>query len=510
MKWVLQMPRIVLWIIAGALMGVAFLHQFLWWTMFLGLPLFLWCISNISSPKKAFLYGWLTGSIKMLFVFSFIWAIYPLDWLGIESVFVQTLIVLIYWIFVPITLGIGVGFISYFFVKLNLKKKWFYMLFFPILLVLGEVAGAFVYSFATLGPGSLISAVLSYGHTGYVFANHSIFKYIAKIGGVYSLTIFAGFVALFIVYIPKLKILDTYVSKFILYLVAIIFILGGFFTINVPVFENISVQKIPTERIAVFTTDFDNDVLYSKDLTVLFLKQKMLIDALKETLRFGVATVILPETTRLSELISSDKQILKFLQNESVEDVVLIDNVRIPYKNGSVSRAKIYDTKTDAVYEFDKQFLVALGEYVPYVASFIIDFIYPSNNTQNIIEGMILKPGINQKTVDLPDNIPNVLFCYESSAPWKVKSIVDRRNVNNRPSYVAYTVSNSWANEGIMKTIFWNQMDSMLKIQALWSGVSILESANLSPSAYYKPDGTRGELKKIYQNSYIRVDVVEI
>jgi apolipoprotein N-acyltransferase len=496
-------PAPVLFFISGILMGSAFLHPYLWWALFPGLLLFLWELEKGISLKKIFFLGWLAGTAKMLVVIFFVWAVYPLTWAGIASPAAYMLIAAC-WLLVSAVIGLGYGIVSFVYVLLRTKSPHIALLLFPLALLLGEVCGALLYSALALGPGSGLTAALSFGHTGYVFANHTLLKWLARAGGVYMLTVVAGYVTILLRLFFKNFSTHPIVWKISGVGLITLFVFFGFFS---PPASLQSGTNENAQKIAVFTTRFNSDILFSEDSLTQFTRRELVLKALKEVLKQNVSTIVLPESTRLSDLYQDPNDLLSFLKQKAGNgSVVLVDSVRTRFNGADVSRAQVYDTETDAIYRFDKQGLVALGEYIPYLFRPLVRFSPVSEQTRRAVQSMTFTPGIDQKSVELPKEVPNVLFCYGESAPWKVWRMTARRK---GPGYVVHTVSDSWFT-GWPRAFFHYQVENMLKIQALWGRTNIIQSSNMTASAYYKNDGTLGKLTPIYQSPYVRVDIAEL
>ncbi len=452
---------------AGLLLGFSLIHPWLWPLVFAGAILAFWVISKTNSAKQAFLLGWCIGTLKILVSLSWFWSTYPLDWLGLEPGVLHIVLLCLYWVPAGLTLGLGMGLASWFFIKYCRQlSKLVSALVIPTLWVLAETAGAIIFSIYTLGPSSYITLGFSFGHTGYAVVALGVFRYLAMVGSVYVLSFAVAFISyIAIILNGKQRIV------WILSILLIIFL--------VPIPSNEITQR--GIKVAITETSFLPNT--KTEVMPFFDRQEAYFDLVRYALASQSDVVILPEDSRFSGYFSDTEQVFNFLHSQTKKDVVLVDSMRVDSGGTTVLRAFIYDTATQQRFEFDKQYLVPQGEYIPYVYQILISALGPEGVTNQAITDTTYQPGISQRDVSLSTSIPPVLFCFESVTPMGVFS-VNRREA----PFIAHLVSHGWFKRE--PEILWNQLDAMLRTQALFNNVPIVQSANLSHAKIYWPDGS--------------------
>jgi len=92
--------------------------------------------------------------------------------------------------------------------------------------------------------------------------------------------------------------------------------------------------------------------------------------------------------------------------------------------------------------------------------------------------------GNDTSQADFDSRSPGVLFCFESVSPWGVRQIMQERG--NVP-FIAHPISHAWFNE---PHILWQQLDSMLRVQAIWNQQYIVSVGNQTSGQVYTPTGT--------------------
>ena len=473
--------------IAGLLLGSSLIHPWLWPLVFLGIALTFYLISQSSTPRQAFLFGWCIGTIKILISLVWFWSTYPLDWLGLEPGVLHMLLLFLYWIPAGMTLGLGMGLVAWFFIKFCKKlPKPLTAIIVSFLRVFAEVLGAIIFSVYTLGPGSNITLGFSFGHTGYAVVSLGVFKYVAMLGSVYLL----GFTVAFISYLTL-----TLQWKHKILFVSLIFFLIFF----IPAPSNHTPKK--GIQVAITETNFLPD---SKTrITPPFDRQEAYNDLVLYALASQSDVIVLPEDSRFSGNFMNKDQVFDFLRFHSKKDVVLVDSMRVDSDEKTVLRAYIYDTASQQRFEFDKQYLVPQGEYIPYIYKILISTLGPEDITSRTIADTKYEPGILQGEEVLGESIPPILFCFESVTPFGVFSVK-----RNESPFVAHLVSHGWFKRE--PEILWNQLDNMLRTQALFNNIPIVQSSNLNQAKIYWPDGSIEQPELVAESGYWKLYITNI
>lgn len=473
-------------VVSGLMLGTSLLHAWLWPLVFFGTVLALVVIQQSASPLHAFWLGWIIGTCKMLISLVWFWSTYPLDWLGLEPGFFHLSLVLLYWIPASLTLGLGLGLAAWVYKKycLNVPRRVMLLLI-PLLWVSAEVLGALMFSLYTLGPASAITPGFSFGHTGYALVSLNVFRYLAVFGSVYLLSFAVAFVSyLFCVQNGKQRLL---------FLVT----LSGL-VLFVPAPDN-AVQGTGI-KVAITETSFPSET--KTNPLPRFDREQAYNDLIRYALASDSDVVVLPEDSRLTSLFVDTDQVFDFIRSITDKEIVLIDSMTINDGNKNFFRAYVYDTKTQTRFEFDKQYLVPQGEYIPYIYKTLISLLGEDVSSWAMSKG-IYEPGINQSSMQLPDNVPPVLFCFESVTPFGVLNIK-----NSHTSFVAHVVSHAWFKRE--PKVFWHQLDAMLQTQALFNKVPILQSANQAQAKVYQSDGSIKYPELVASSGYWKLYITNI
>ncbi len=473
---------------AGSLLGASLLHPYLWPLVFVGAALSLYCFTKTNSWWETVLTGWFIGSAKIAVSSLWFWSTYPLDWMGIKNGPLQALMISIYWLPAALTLGSGLAIFAF------VYKKYLHRLNIYIgavltggLLVLSEVLGAVVFSIYTMGPGSSVTVGFSFGQVGYALAHHGLFAHVANFSGVYGLSFLVGMLSVLMI---RNKNKNNY---FI-----IIFILVSFFL------PNLTDQTEPVgKRVALIETSlpiFKTETPFTEQI-----REDVLFDAVDSALLTGADYIILPEDSRFTSYFSNFIDVVPYLKSRTDNDVVLIDSARTEIAGVTTLRAYIYDSSADEIFAFDKQYLVPQGEYVPYVYQSLISLFDPSGKLLSSIQDTVYRHGLDQADLKLPDNIPNILFCFESVTPFGVRDSVGRRKDT---LFIAHIVSHAWFNRE--PEILWHQLDAMLVTQARFNNLPILQASNQARAKVYLPNGDYFVPLTIESNSKWQVSLVEL
>jgi hypothetical protein len=78
---------------------------------------------------------------------------------------------------------------------------------------------------------------------------------------------------------------------------------------------------------------------------------------------------------------------------------------------------------------------------------------------------------------------PGILYCFESVSPWGVKKIIQERG---EVPFIAHPISHAWFNE---PKILWKNLDSMLRVQAIWNQQYIVSAGGHVSGQVYTPQG---------------------
>jgi hypothetical protein len=141
---------------------------------------------------------------------------------------------------------------------------------------------------------------------------------------------------------------------------------------------------------------------------------------------------------------------------------------------------------------------------MPYLYQRFFQVVGLGEIAARVAEGVsfVIGPEISQ--AGFSSNIPGVLFCFESTDANAVRVLMSERE--NVP-FIVHPVSHIWFHEP--KT-FWSQLDTSLRVQAIWNQVYIASAGNHSPSKLFTPTGAIVMPETIASGEYWNVGLVSI
>lgn len=467
----------VQWGIVGLLLGVGFLQSVVWPLGLLGIGYFLYLLLDAEHSVKSKLLGsLLSWTIKYLCALFWFWTSYPIDWLAVELGKIQIVLIFTYWFTASLWLGMG----GVFFVGVvlllkrfgSLKNNHLYILV-PLLWVASEIMGSLIFSVITYGPGSEVTAAFSFGYVGYLLGNHEILMQVARLGGVYALTICT--VALVLPFIVSAKLRE---NRAVLLGAIILLYVSSFITLGTR-----SLVDGDSYHVVTIDTSFPVDELRSRGSGPV---DSSLGEAVAAALSFEPAYIILPEDSRFfdqSSPVGTTKARFQLQFNDP--QVVLIDSGRYnpPGVAGSVLQTYIYNGD-HTVGRVQKRYLVPQGEYMPTLYTSTLSLFGYDHLVERVGESISFRVGLESDQSVLATEVPGVLFCFESVNPIGVRTIL--REKNDMP-FVAHPISHAWFHE---PTQLWDQLDTMLRIQAIWNQQYIVSAGGHVAGALYTPEGS--------------------
>lgn len=451
------------WAISGILLGVAFWHPWLWWVALVGVWMFWTTLTKATSWRQVVIGSLIAGWLQFALVLWWGWSLYPLTFFTVPaapSLLLIAITVAMGWL----PLGCARLMTA---VALYRYRKWRWSpLLLPFFWLAGDMVAASLGAVVNVGPGtSTFAPVFSFGWLGYLSAEHALLLPAASLVGVYGLTVlYVAIVALIILLPTKYQWRRRGLIG-----VSIFIVLGS----AVPAVPR---QHEPAPIVVALETNY----LQTTGLTgeELQLQIDSLMRAVTSAITSGADVVVVPETVNISRAFASSSDALDYFANLGTKPVTVIDNSRVTTPDGNgYLRARYYDTGAMQVYELDKQYLVPNGEYVAYWLSTLLKLIDPEL-ADRYTDAVDYRPGPLARQTSLPNDIPRVLFCFESINPLGVRQLAN----TGGPSYVVHPVSYGWFNE---PHILWHQLDQMLQVNARFGGVTVYRAANLHTSARY-------------------------
>lgn len=459
------------WLGIGGLLGIGFLVPWLWWCGVVGIAASVHGIVRSDSYTQIVGGVCISWWVKYALALLWFWSTYPIEWLPLQSGGWQLVLIFFYWSTAALWLSVGsfvlVGvwwLIRSFLPQLQVRTA---LLIFPILWVWGEVFGSVVFSIATLGEGGFINTKFSFGYTGYLLAEHATALQLASVGGVYilSFTISALAVAFYIVWSNR--------SYWWLVSGVAVFVVSLFLLPTNPTTVSSGY------RVAAIDTYFGPQTLQTDTTQNVAQLQAAVAAAVAQDPDY----IILPEDARY--LAHDDAAYTMALAAlETAWAITFIDSGQVWRGETSVLQATVYDNESKTSATVDKRYLVPQGEYTPWLYKKILQLFGQGDIVSYIERGRGYAVGDNTNQNNLPEAAPGILFCFESVDPLGVRTIASEREA---VPFVAHIVSHAWFHEPQQ---LWQQLDAMLRVQAVWNDVYIVSAGNQVEGAVYTPFGT--------------------
>ncbi len=475
--WWLKQSGYLQSITMGILAGIGFVVPALWWC---GLIAIMWMIQVLMQqpPMRKvlvpFVIVWITKSLLSLI---WVWYVYPIEWISGLGNGSQLVLIGAYWLSGALWLSSGGAVFGYLSLLLIRQTHWsniFKLAMLPLLWTLSEILAAGLFSVFTAGPGSFIQSYFSVGMMGYLLATTSFGIWIAAIGHVYVLSIAMVSIAVGLYVVQRVFTCVQSVGIAIATICVIAYV-------NVPIVDTVNLQQ----TVISIDTQFDSKLLATDEGNE--IKDENVREAVAEAMAVKPDVVILPEDTRYLSTNFPETRLeqvkiywqLRFPNNQTL----VIDSGRFTNERGETfSRANVFDTVNNTIWQFDKQYLVPQGEYIPTLYGGILRLFGFGRAVDKIALDSSYQPGPLLQTSALPSNLPGVLFCFESMSPQGISSL---RAVRPIP-FVAHPVSHSWFHS---PTILRQQLDVMLQVQARFNGVPIVSAGNMTTGKMYLPNG---------------------
>lgn len=467
------------WAASGLLLGVGFLHPYLWVLGIFGGAYFIHLLLESKGFREACLGAWLAWSVKAGCAVWWFWSTYPIEWLPVQLGEAQLLIIFGYWLTASVWLGMGGLVIA---AALKTAQKFYphknkvihlYILTVPIMWLVGELFGSLMFSVFSFGPGGSVNASFSFGYGGYLLAQHEILLQVARVAGVYGLSFLFALCAV-------LLYTSMVVKKKYRRMAAVV--VGVVYATSFGVFFNTEPAANTNDyQVVTIDTHFPSALFTTAE--GIAEKQTALEAAVSVALEQDPEYILLPEDARFFDQRRSADFVRSFFSfQRGSPEVVIVDSGRVETDNTAVLQTFIYNGN-NTVEQIHKRYLVPAGEYLPTFYTKALDLLGFSDVASEVAQTINYEVGDQTDQAGMAKNTPGILFCSESIDPRGVRTIK-----NERPDlpFVAHAVSHAWFHE---PRILWYQLDTMLKVQAVWNQVYIVSAANQAEGKVYTPEG---------------------
>lgn len=381
----------------GTLFGIALLFREVW---------------NTDDPYKALRTGVLFGVLYAAVGLSWFWDVLPLDWLG-ASVLSGALLTAGSWLAVCIGIGVVYGGVAVLYYYLR-TQKWYDLLLFPALWVIGEYVHALAFWLVTWNTESLFGAHFSALYVGYALSSLEVVRMGAALGGIYALSFIVVLCGVFVTLLSRRVLTLLHPASVGVYLL-LLFIIGYGLVDHAHPEGKVSV--------ALVSTAFEQAIPRSETETV--ERKHALLDTVRAWHENGGSAdiVLFPEGGKNTELSEAEARSLAHTLGSNTR---LIDSGIVEDEGVLFERAFIRNTEGIVEDTYDKVFLVPQGEYTPWLAQMVLQIPGAALLRENIHRAeRSYGRGRGMKTTVL-ENIPvGVLFCSDILSPILSKKIAE-------------------------------------------------------------------------------------
>lgn len=472
--------KLLIWLMAGLCLALPFVSIVFYWLVLPGIALSIYLIINAKNYTEVFWGSWFLGTVKSLGGYSFIWASYPIVGITIKSNLIQIIGVGFYWLSTSVAMGLGIVFLGWSFYWFNKKKPKLSFFLFPTLWVVAEIISSFFTSIIFFGPGSYLNIYIDHGYVGLTMAHLAILYPFAWFAGVYGLTFIVSLMGT-LTYVIAFR---SHWSRVVATKALVILIIILYLLYLITPKQNLSESK--DIKVIAIDTRFPSELL--NDEKSRELKAEETVKATLQAATYHPDIILLPEDSRLTEVFGSAADTLNFLRKNIEPDFapLIVDSARTETDGKTILRAYYYDIKNNEIYTVDKQYLVAEGEYVSYLFRGIIRILGQQEAMETAYENMNYEPGPIDNYSKFPDNVPPIIFCFESSSALAIKLIDGKDRLGD---IVLHPFSHSRFHS---PDIFWYQLKTMLRTQAIWNNKIIVSAGNMANGSIYYSDGHVG------------------
>ncbi len=355
---------ILLPIISGFLMAVAFPPSFLWFLAFFGFILLICFLEKEKDALKLFGGFWIFGIVYFGITLCWFFSVLPLDWLGVDNSFLGIVAIFLIWIF-----SVSAMALPFAFVGAGLKffnGKWRYAVF-PALWIVAEFLSSFMFGLVWFGKNGAIGSNWPFGAIGIISSSLPFSLPLSRFLGIYGMTTLIVLINLsFFFFIKRKRKTALMFSGIVIFAVILSLITNMIFSSHDKELAEKKVSIIQTH--SVYKTGiFGGGFLSRPAGQTLSLADK--IDPESDL-------VLLPEGGfyTADEFEKHKSEFVGLLPKQSS---ILIGNFRPQSGQVGSSKVVVLDSSGKEIILGEKILLVPFSEYLPYPVEFILRSFFP-------------------------------------------------------------------------------------------------------------------------------------
>lgn len=459
-------------LVAGICIGIGFPMPFLWPLSIVGIAVLLYAVFMVQRTSQAFFVGYQSGMIVTLCVFvHFLFGIFPFDWFGIESIFLQYTLIIASWFFIALVFGLCTA-VCVASIHVLASRTWFDLLLVPSIWVTFEWFSSAVFYLVMYGAGSFPGPHFTLHWIGYLLVEDPSLLQLSSIGGVYLLSFTLVFLGT-LVY--RLAVTDTH-RIYYSALVALVIVFWVVGHILIPQGSE-TADTNPSLHVGVISRYLEpRDVQNESFRTARFDELFSLVAPLR-----GIDVLIFPENaTFVRELrkYSEKIELLKMIGNNGTGPLV-IDSEDFMDENGIHAAVHFYRDETTTF--GSKQFLQPFGEYIPSAYLFLIRMLKGTDFAQSLSANRNYVPGSDIPIRLYKNVVLAVRFCNEV-----MSTELYRQQTYDGAEVLINISSLSWfhGSSGVF-----NQMQRIAKVRAVENRRWYLQSGNMASAFILDPYG---------------------
>lgn len=390
-----------------------------------------------TGKRRWFWAGFAIGIIYFSRIFSWFWAIYPLDSLGFEGKIWSLLTIFAVFSVTVAGMALFLGIFSWF-TAANLtptitRGPLVIVGFLPFIaaggFVLTEYARAWFFGILWWGSGSMLGAHWTFGNPAYLFSGiEPIFKTLS-IWGIYGLDFVFVFIiiSLFLFFKTRSKI---FAAEFLATLALLVGV-GIFIKSPTQIAGPPAGQAGEKISISVIQTAYPTRASYQAEETLKDFGEKLKLlkraagpPAQADEKIDGQKIIIFPEGADFSKTLAGfldAVSVKNFFNKLSGEEILLVDNNKVADGTSVKSKTIFTGSESGIIGYYDKRLLSPGGEFLPYLVKWPLSLLNPSFKNDFERDREFVK-GANKNIVAYKNLRAKILVCSDIISPSMARS----------------------------------------------------------------------------------------